>query len=323
MTKPSSIKTHELETYDHLDLHQLETILHNLQKSPPSPQTKHTARVVRQALRLRQHQLKATVMEFEMTNSHYLLVYDSTENFSKIAGHSVLFYTLTIADRIHRRYSIKNDTDNYSFSYDGIVSIRSVAQLAAQLAEINIYPDRQRSTTELHFFKLPKVYTDTQIEKLRDRSHRDAAYITSTILPDSPLPELHYLILELNRELYYNCRRISDHLALDALVKPLITEANEILVAYLNFANAKSSHGLIHHSIQIQLSTAEHESPQTVKSKNLLGILISTRNLRNNLANIENLRLLHHRDLCSIIRHLVEIEQITAHAYRETEVSTS
>ena len=120
MTKPSSIKTAELENYDHLDIHQLEAILSDIQKSTPSAESKHTARVIRQSLRQRQRFIKAQVMEFEQTNDHHLLIFDSTESFSKLAGHSVLFYTMTIADRIHRRFSVKNDTDNYSHPTMGL-----------------------------------------------------------------------------------------------------------------------------------------------------------------------------------------------------------
>lgn len=47
MTKPSSIKTAELENYDHLDIHQLEAILSDIQKSTPSAESKHTARIIR------------------------------------------------------------------------------------------------------------------------------------------------------------------------------------------------------------------------------------------------------------------------------------
>lgn len=319
MTKPSSIKTAELENYDHLDIHQLEAILSDIQKSTPSAESKHTARVIRQSLSQRQRFIKAQVMEFEQTNDHHLLIFDSTESFSKLAGHSVLFYTMTIADRIHRRFSVKNDTDNYSPSNDGVVSIRSLDQLETQLAEINVFPDRERSTTELHFYKLPKIYTEEQIEKLRDRSHRDVERITSTIIPKSPLPELYNLILELNRQLYYNCKRVSDSLARDTLVKPLIVEANELLVGYLNFANTKATSGIIHPPLQHLLAATNAVKPHTIQAQNLLGIMIGARNLRNNLANMENLRLIHHRDLCNILENLVHIEHITAREYNKQQ----
>lgn len=316
MTKPPSIKTAEIDKYADLDLHQLELTLKKIQQEPPSAASKAATRAVRQALRQRQRIIKAKVMEFEQTNDHHLLVFDSTDNFSKIAGRSVLYYTLTIADRIHRRYSVKNDSDDYSRSEDGVVSIRALEQLELQLAEINIFPDRKLSTEELHFYKLPKVYNDEQVAKLRDRSRQDVERITSIILPASPIPELYTLILEMNRLLYHNCKRISDTLARETLVRPMIMDANEMLVSYLNFANAKPSSGIVHQSAAATYSsTGQNSQPQSTQAQNLLNLLLYTRNLRNNLANIENLRLIHHRELCDILERLVEIERITAREY--------
>lgn len=316
MTKQSPIKTSEIDEFAQLDIHQLEAKLKQLQENPPSRETKSRLRAARQALKQRQRQIKARAMEFEQTNDHHLLLFDSTDNFSKIGGHSVLFYTLTIADRIHRRYSIKNDSDDYSRSDDGVISIRALNQLEFQLAEINIFPDRKLSTTELHFYKLPRTYSDEQIAKLRDRSRQDVERITSIIVPKSPVPELYTTILEMNRLLYHNCKRISDSLARATLIEQMIIDANEILVSYLNFANARPTSGIIRRQLQnISVSVAKEPKSQSAQAQNLFNILIYTRNLRNNMANIENLRLMHHRELCTILEKLVEIERITAREY--------
>lgn len=318
MAKPPSIKTTEIDQYENLDLHQLENQLKQLQKQPATAGTKQTLRALRQTLRQRQRKIKATAMEFEQTNDHHLLLFDSTDNFSKIAGHSVLFYTLTIADRIHRRYSVKNDTDDYSRSDDGVVSIRALEQLEIQLAEINIFPDRKLSTTELHFYKLPKVYNDEQIAKLRDKSHQDIERITSIIVPKSPVPDLYNNILEMNRLLYYNCRRISDSLARETLVHQIILDANEVLISYLNFANAKTNAGIVRRQLQNSVfptTVQTEQKPQSTQAQNLFNILLNTRNLRNCMANMENLRLIHHRELCDILEKLVEIERATAREY--------
>lgn len=326
MTQPPSIKTATIDKFSGLDLHQLETVIRKIQQGQPTPESKDAARAARQALRGRQRYIKAHTMEFEQINDHYLLIFDSTDNFSKIAGRSVLFYALTIAERIHRRFSIKNDTDDYSRSDDGIISIRSLPQLEIQLAEINIYPDRNLSTTELHFYKLPRTYSEEQIAKFRDHLQKDAERIISIILPKSPVPELYDNILELNRLLYHNCKRISDSLARSTLVPQILLAANEILTSYLNFANAKPSSGIVcghfqdlsNNLNQPQLDT-EISSPQT---QNLFYILLTTRNLRNNLANFKNLHLIHHRELCAILDKIVNIERLAAREYsrgRETD----
>ena len=318
MTKSPAIKTNALDQYTQLDLHQLEEVITKLQQTLPTPENKTNLRAARQALRQRLRFIKSSAMKFEQTNDHYLLLFDSTDNFSKIAGHSVLYYTLTIADRIHRRYSVKNDSDEYYRSEEGIVSIRSLETLEVQLADVDIYPDRTLSTNELHFYKLPRTYTDEQIAKLRDKSEQDVERITSIIIPVSPIPELYTLILELNRLVYYNCKRISDTLARDTLLQAIILDANEILVSYLNLANAKESTGVARKPIQnFTYITNAKTHPASTQAQNLYNILLYTRNLRNNLANIENLHLLHHRELCHILEKIVEIERVTAREYNK------
>lgn len=320
MTKPAAIKTTEIEYYTNLDLHQLETSIKELQQSPPPPKIKASLRAARQALRVRQRLIKSKAMEFERTNDHYLLIFDSTENFSKLAGHSVLFYTLTIADRIHRRYSVKNDTDDYFRSEDGIVSIRGLPQLESQLATLGIIPDSASSTSELHFYKLPRVYNDEQIAKLRDKSHQDVERITSIILPKSPHPILYNLILELNRLIYYNCKRVSDTLARETILSQTVLNAHEMLIGYLNFANAKPNSGIVRHRTQYSIHPVFDKNtprPHSASAQNLFNILMSARDLRNCFANIENLHLIHHRELCEILEKLVEIERIVAHEYNK------
>lgn len=318
MTKPSSIKSTDLDKYANCDLHELEGIIRDFQQSAPSPETKTAIRVVRQALRNRQHQIKSQVMNFEQTNDHHLLIFDSTENFSKIAGNSVLFYTLTIADRIHRRYSVKHDTDDYFRSNDGIVSIRSRAQLETQLRSIGVQPDPSRTTSELHFYTLPRAYNFEQIAKLRDKSHQDVERITSIILPKSPIPALYNLILETNRLIYYNCKRVSDTLARETILREVMLDANEILIGYLNFANAKPSSGLVRRQSQTSVFPIFSKTatpPESTQAQNLLAILINVRDLRNCLANVENLHLIHHRELCDILEKIVEIERMVAREY--------
>lgn len=318
MTKQASIKSEDIDQYTDCDLHQLETTIRILQQNPPTPENKHTIRIVRQAIRSRQRFIKATVMNFEHTNNRHLLIYDSTENFSKLAGHSVLFYALTVADRIHRRYSIKNDTDDYFPSHDGIVSIRSLKQLEAQLAEINILSDPKLTTSELHFYKLPRVYTDEQIAKLRDRSEQDAERITAIILPKSPLPNLYNLILEINRLIYHNCRRASDSFARGTILAEAMLDANEILISYLNFANAKPTSGVIRHQSQHSVQSIFNQdgsAPTSTAAQNLLNLLLYARDLRNLMANVANLRLIHQREIYTMLEKIAEIERYAGREY--------
>lgn len=315
MSKPKSIKTTDLEPYQGLDLHQLEARLLSLQTQPDTTDTKHQLRVLRQVLRDRQRLVKAQAMEFELTNNRHLLVFDSTDHFAKIAGRSVLFYTNLVADRLHRRYNIKNDTDDYSPSEDGIISLRDLATLERLLPELNIFPDPDRSTTELHFYKLPRLYTDAEILKFRDRSLQDLARITSIIVPASPVPALYNLILELNRLIFYNSKRATDPLAREYLFHHLISPANSLLASYLNFANARGATDSTYLQSQTTIFPQPGLEPHSAQAHNLFNLLLHARTIRNNAANVENLRLIHRRELAQILEAIVEIERIASREY--------
>lgn len=214
MAKQSSIKPVDLERYSHLTLHEIEAIVLKLERNLTA-QTKPELRAARQALHKRQRIVKSQAMAFEQTNDHHLLFFDSTSNFCKIAGHSVLFFTMTIADRIHWRYSVKIDSDHYSISEDGIISFRSLENLSNLLAGIGIFPDTELSTEELHYYRLAKVYTPEQIAKLRDHTQRDT-----------------------ERMIYYQFKHLSDSLARDTIGRRMILESYELMVQYLEFANS-------------------------------------------------------------------------------------
>lgn len=280
--------------YQRLNIHELEEILGKLKERPASKDRDQELTRVRQTLRHHQRQLKAKVMEFEQSNNHYLLVFDSTDGFSKIAGRSVLFYSMTIADRIHRRFNVKSDSDHYSRSDEGIIALRHLDDLISQLAGINIFPDHQLSTAELHFFKLTKVYTDEQIDKLRDRSKQDIERITSIVLPRSPMPLLHDAIMRVNFMIYHGFKRIPDAFARDAIGQMMMQDAHQLTLTYLEYASSRNTH----------------------PADSLFKLITTARRLKSSMANVQNLRLIHHREICHILEALVDIDRLASKAYR-------
>lgn len=294
MSYSSPIKPVDTEKYAHLDLHELEIALKKLESAPPNKMRSQELNTIRHAIRKRLRTLKAHAIEFEQTNDQHLLVFDSTDGYAKIAGHSVLFYSMTIADRIHRRFCVKNDSDHYSHSEEGIIAIRHIEDLAEQLAAINIFPDPKLSTNELHFFKLSKIYSDEQINRLRDRSNQDLERINSIIVPRSPIPLLYDAIRRFNFMLYHNFKRTPDPFARAAIGDAMLREANELTVQYLNYASPR----------------------QNAPASCLAEILRLTRRLRHEMANVENLHLFHQREICQLLELIVEIDRLTSKVYR-------
>lgn len=304
-------KTAILDEYLDLDLHQLELTLANLQRtSKKDSSSKAKVAALHQAIRKRQRKIKAKAIEFEQTNDHHLLVFDSTDGFSKIAGNSVLFYAFTIADRLHRRYNIKTDTDSYSCSPEGIISIRKLTQLEELLTSINIYPDPAQTTSELHFYKLTKAYKESQIATLRDQLSQDIERITKIINPYSPIPELYTLILEVHRLIYFGCARVSDQLFRHTLADRIILTSDSLIACYLDFANPAPKA-----KPQLNTTFSQNYIIRPTKVENLIVIVQNARKLRSDFACLDNLQLIHRRELRTILEKLVEIERMAEREY--------
>lgn len=296
----ASVKSTDVDKYSNLTLTELESVIDALQanqRSSPTATTTQDLTAARFALQQRQHLIKSKVMEFERTNSNYLLFFSSTKGFVKIAGHSALFFAATIADRIHWRYSLKLDTDHYSVSEDGIISFRSLPPIAARLSEINIFPDDSISDDELHYYKLAKVYSEEQIAKLRDNSKQDIKRIMTIVLPTSPLPSLYDAIMQAGQLLYYQFKHLSDGLARDTIGQRMVLVTYDMTMEYLKFARSKKNN-----------------------YQHLANIIEQARELRFGVAYVSRLQILHHREVCKILEHLVSIERIATKAYlRKTE----
>lgn len=298
MSKLPSIKTSDLEEYDNLNLHQIEQIISGLEKETTSL-SRGQLHAARQALRNRQRTIKARVMDFEEKNDHHLLFYDSTSHFCKLAGHSVLFFSMTIAHRINWRNTPKPDTDHYYISEDGIMSFRSLTQISSQLATISIFPDQDLNTAELHFFKLAKVYTPEQISTLRDRTGQVVDKIISFTLPDSPFPSLYSAITIAYDTIFSKFQQSSNHFARSTIGHRMIMESYEMTLQYHLYA--------FHHNND--------------RSQHLLKIAELARRLRFGMNYVSHLHILHQRDICHILESLLAVERLASSAYRKVKNS--
>lgn len=295
MTK-ASVKSNALDKYNDLSLIELEQIIKDLtakQKLSPASETAQELSTARYALQQHQHKLKAKVMEFEQTNNRHLLFFASTNAFVKLAGHSAIFFAVTIADRIHWRYSLKIDTDRYSTSEDGVISFRSLDTVADKLAEINVFPDKALNSDELHYFLLPKAYSDEQIAKLRDHIQQDLKRIMTIVLPTSPIPTLYDAIMQVSQLIYYQFKHLSDSLARDTIGRQMIEASYNMAQEYLRFARSKD----------------------LKETQNLRNIIEISQELRYGIAYISKLQILHHREVCQILEQLIAIERIATRAY--------
>ena len=234
-----------------MTLHEIEAQLDQLQVSPQRDKSQAQIRQLRQALTQRLRQIKAQAMQFEATNDRYLLIFDSTNRYAKMAGNSVLFYTQLLADRLRRRYNIQVDTDTYSVSEEGIVSIRALDALEQALASINVLPDPKLSTEELHVFRLSRPYSKAEIAKLRERVVSDTSRMATLIMPKMPLPDLFRQISELERLVFFGTKHCRDTFARDYLTQGVVTSVTEMVAAYLAMAQGQP-HQLLAWTIKLE-----------------------------------------------------------------------
>lgn len=316
--KKNPIKTEEVDEYAKLPLVKLEEKLDELRRAKPTDETRKVMRLVRVALRQRQKAIKGKAIFFEETNDHHLLLFASTEGFWKMAGNSVLFYSLKVAERIGRRCKVVPDKDKYSVSEDGIISFRMVDRLAEQLAELDIVPDTELSTPELQYFKLPRIYTDEQIAKMRDYSKQDLERIQEIIMPQAPMPNLYRAIIEMNRLIYFNTKNMSDRFVRDVIGAPLLAQADAVLRAYLNYANIRVQTTWARHEVQGLMAKSESRQLAHVEKatgQNLMNLWMAVVDLKNRMANVENLKIMHHKQIGEILARLVEIERVVEREY--------
>lgn len=293
MTNKKPLTPNQIAEFANLPLREIEALAEKF-RNDESPEAHQSFRAARQALSTRQRQLKADVMAFEKSNTHHLLFYDSTAGFVKMAGNSVLFFAASISKRLHWRFSIKLDTDHYSPSEDGVISIRSFEHLSTQLAEIDILPDPELNRPDLHFYKLGKIWTEEQIADLRDQISQESERIAALVMPSSPMPVLYDAIIKSAHLIYYRFKHLPDSFARETVGTEIVLKSHHLVTAYLAYANTPKSRSL----------------------PILAQIIELARDLRHSMAYLSRLGILHHRDIYKILDQLTTVERLSSQAYK-------
>jgi len=293
MTNKKSLTPADVANFRNLSLCEIEAAAKKLRDST-TPGDHDKYRAARQALSARQREIKAAVMDFENSNDHHLLFYDSTADFVKLAGNSVLFFSACVAPRLRWRFSIKSDTDHYSVSKDGVISIRSFDHLTAHLAQIQILPDSELSSPDLHYFTLAKVYTNEQIAEFRDRINEKAKRIATAVLPNSPMPELYTAISKAAELIYNRFKNLPNSLTRNTIGADIVSKSYQLTVAYLDYANTPKDHSLSYLAQIIKLS----------------------RNLRFSMSYLSQVKILHQNDIFEILEQLNTVTRLSSQAYK-------
>lgn len=228
---------------------------------------------------------KLRVTELEHDNFDKLIVFESTNGFAKIIGHSAIFYAAHLAKRIGRRCYLRHDDDYYSPSKEGVISIKYNDDLLSRLTAINIRLDPSLSTDLIHVFRLPSSFTPTDLQRFTTELSADSRQLESLALPKSPIPTLYTYLRELSSTCFAALRHMPP-IGRETLGDRLFLETHTLLALYIESAHE----GLT-------------STRLTTFSKNI-------RHLKYQLQNLDNLHLLPTRDILRLFELATRIESL-------------
>lgn len=221
---------------ERLDLHQLEAELEKVTKLE-TPEADDLRASIRHALRVRREDIKRRASEFELNNYTHLLFFDSTDGFCKIIGNSLVMYRKKFGPRMNRKISVQYDDDSYHRSKDGVVISKLTPVFIGQLRKLGAVLDKERSTSELHFYRLPNAVSLAEMKKLRDEIYHDTHSVSGKLVRGEVMPEATQAIDELLRLVYHSCKRVQHPFANQNIAVPMMTAARNMKIAQIEYAN--------------------------------------------------------------------------------------
>lgn len=270
----------------------LEAELFVLEEMPKTKKTNEQISGLKQQISKQKQTNKIAALEFEQDNYTHLLFYDSDKGYKKMTGHSALIYAANIARRLGRRANLREDTDHYARSDDGVVSVVLDEKLEQAMAAIKIKKDEELSTKHLHFYKLPMNFNKDQIAKFRDAMQQDSREINKILLPKSPVPTLFSYLKELNEIVYHNANNMST-LAKQTVGVGLFGKTREMLAIYLKMANGNEK--------------------TVVAYKKIYRLVVE---IKSEIKTVEILHLMSNRNICRLLEKVTCIERLVSKLLR-------
>lgn len=222
------------EPYKGWTIHELEAELQKVRKEDPKDGKMRSA-ALQLMIRQRLEYVKGLAAKFEETNDRHVLVFDSSNGYSKIIGNSLIFYVQALCERLDRTCRVRTDTDDYFRCEHGVVSVRFNDALVTQFDRENVYQDIELSTDELHFFRLPSPYKAEDIERLTQAFINDQHPGAQKALNAHVLPKTTRKMAQLADLTAHTCRKVEDRFLRETVAAPLMTEMQETSSAMLDY----------------------------------------------------------------------------------------
>lgn len=233
--------------------------------------------------------IKQLALDFERNNYNYLQFVDSTNNFKQLFDHSALIFKSEIADKIgYKTVNLRPDisTTKIKAKY-GLISFRNFDNLKKKLEGIGLVEDKNLKNKNIFYIKLLKIFTKSEIENMADALADQKQKFQKIISPQNPNPILFVRLEELEKMLYENLRQIHPF-AQKTIGAEIFNLSAKSLELYLFYANTKNNDQKIY----------------------LKELELNLRKIRYNLKTVENLGLIHAKNLERILEEVAIIERI-------------
>lgn len=183
---------------------------------------------------------KKRAMDFEQNNRQYLVLVRSDNGYFKMFEYSALFYAYSLAPQMNISAVLREDTDYFSKSKIGSVSIKEPENLTTPFEKLNIVPISTKDDSgNLLVFKMPWVYDDAEVKQLLAKASEKLQRFNRLVMTDNTIPVLFLQLTALHKTLYENVCSMSGPVSRESYGIPMLKMAAEMQCLYLEYANGK------------------------------------------------------------------------------------
>lgn len=214
-----------------------------IQRLKDLPKTKDNAAAIRKAksgMNRLYNDSKRELLKFEEKNYEYLFFLCSTNGFYKLIGHSALFYVHDIAPKLDLTANLQRDGDYAERSEHGVVSVVDIDRIAERLKQLKIERTRtNKLSSSVIAFKLPWKFTKEQVEKFIEDDVITMQRFNHVVMANNLIPNLYIQMIDLNKAILQNVRRMKDPTERETLGYDMIKIAVRNERIYFDMANGK------------------------------------------------------------------------------------
>ena len=149
-------------------------------------------------------EVKDRVFRFEPSNTEYIVLYASSEEWYKVGGNSALFLSLKYGPQVGQKFKINIDTDFYSTFPGGVISIprKKIKTNVGELKKLGVKWVNSLDPEVAVILKIPKPILKSEIRELKQKSILEYEEYNQNMYVDKGYPELSGMVRQVLPMLY-------------------------------------------------------------------------------------------------------------------------